>query len=206
MKTIAVVFAAALALGAAMPAAQAAQNTKMGGTSLQVQTDGLLHGSDELSARQGGKRHWRRGGRKWHGHHGWRRHGWRGHRGWHGWRGHGGAAMAGVTAIVTAGRSGITAAWCRSAAGGAGKANNARSPGHTPGLFLCRTARLALDQALGNVDVTSERLFGGVEAVEHRAQRRQPARRRIARTSASRRLSVRWLRRSRTLTRSIEAA
>jgi hypothetical protein len=90
MRTIAVVFAAALALGAAMPAALAAQNTKTGGTSLQLQTDDLLHGSDELSARRGGKRHgWHRGGRKWHGHHGWRRHGWRGHRGWHGWRGYG---------------------------------------------------------------------------------------------------------------------
>lgn len=90
MRTIAVVFAAALALGAAMPAAQAAQISNKGGISLQVQTDSLLNSSDELSARKGKKRHgWHRGDRKWHGHHKWRRHGWRGHRGWHGWRGYG---------------------------------------------------------------------------------------------------------------------
>lgn len=84
MKTIAVVFAAALALGAAMPAAQAAQNPA--GTSLKVQSSGIAHAADQFSSRRGG----------WHGHGGGHRHGWHGgvrhwHGGWHGhrhWYGH----------------------------------------------------------------------------------------------------------------------
>ena len=114
MKSIAVVFAAALALGAAMPAAQAAQNTNTGGTALKVQTDSLLHVADEVSARKGGGggrhghgrgggggrhgwhgggggRHgWHGGGRRWHGHGGWHgRRNWGGHRHWYGGRGYG---------------------------------------------------------------------------------------------------------------------
>ena len=80
MKTIAVVFAAALALAAAMPSAQAAQNGV--GTQIKVQTAGAVHAGDELSSRHRG----------WHGHRGGYRHGWHGHRrGWYGhrhWRGH----------------------------------------------------------------------------------------------------------------------
>ena len=149
MKIIAVAFAAALAIGASMPVAQAAQNPNAGGTSLKVNTQGLLHAADELSARRGG------GGGHGHGH--------RGGGGRHGWHGGGGgtdavpgaviatgmadAVMAGAATAATdtaatdgglviafAGGSGVTAGWSRSAAGAAGKAKS-ESSGASAGAF-----------------------------------------------------------------------
>lgn len=80
MRTIAVAFAAMIALGAAMPAAQAAQNGVS--TSLATNVNVASRMADEFSSRHWhGHRHWN-GNRHWHGH----RH-WRGHRHcWHTWR------------------------------------------------------------------------------------------------------------------------
>jgi hypothetical protein len=82
MKTIAVAFAAMLALGAAMPAAQAAQNG--GSTPGVAQADGATRPADELSSRH---RHWhghRYHGRHWHGYRRW--HAPRHRHCWHTWR------------------------------------------------------------------------------------------------------------------------
>ena len=65
MKTIAVAFAAMLALGAAMPVAHAAQIG--GSTPGLAQADGAVRSVDELSSHR--RRHWlghRRGHRSWH--------------------------------------------------------------------------------------------------------------------------------------------
>jgi hypothetical protein len=92
MKTIAVAFAALLALGASMSGASAAQ---AGSGTIKVTSNALVRTSplavDELSSRHGGHgRGFHGGGRRIHG--GWHGHrGWAGHRHWGGrrvWGGH----------------------------------------------------------------------------------------------------------------------